>query len=286
MGSKRPIKKVKKRNPNLRLVKNEETVREPKKKKKRQKDEKPEKLRFGRSKRLIILASIFLGLLFLVAGSYLYIVNNYKVTTVHVEGNIHYTSEEIKDMVMGGRFGDNSIFLTMKYRDKGVDDVPFVETMDVSIEAKDTIRITVYEKALAGYVMYLGRCVYFDKDGIVVETSEEQTAGVPQVTGLAFDHVILHEPLPVDKPELFDEILNITQQLAKYSLVADRIYFDSSYQVTLYFGEAKVALGENEDIDEKIQKLQYILPSLLGKSGTLDMRIYSEDVKSYSFEKD
>ncbi|MDE7233051.1 MAG: cell division protein FtsQ/DivIB [Lachnospiraceae bacterium] len=286
MGSKKPIKKVKKRNPNLRLVKNEETVREPKKKKKRQRSEKQEKLRFGRSKRLFILASIFLGLLFLVTGSYFYIVNNYKVTTVHVEGNIHYTSEEIKDMVMEGRFGDNSIFLTMKYRDKGVDDVPFVETMDVSIEARDTIRITVYEKALAGYVMYLGRCVYFDKDGIVVETSEEQTAGVPQVTGLAFDHVILHEPLPVDKPELFDEILNITQQLAKYSLVADRIYFDSSYQVTLYFGEAKVALGENEDIDEKIQKLQYILPSLLGKSGTLDMRVYSEDVKSYSFEQD
>ena len=283
MGSKKPTKKVKKRNPNLRLVKSEETVREPKK---RQKKEKKEKLRFGRSKRLVILASIFLVLFFLAAGSYLYIVKNYKVTTVHVEGNIHYTSEEIKDMVMGGRFGDNSIFLTMKYRDKGVDDVPFVETMDVSIEAKDTIRITVYEKALAGYVMYLGRCVYFDKDGIVVETSEEQTEGVPQVTGLVFDHVILHEPLPVDEPQLFDEILNITQQLAKYSLVADRIYFDSSYQVTLYFGEAKVELGENKDIDEKIQKLQYILPSLMGKSGTLDMREYSEDIKTYSFEQD
>ena len=283
MGSKKPTKKVKKRNPNLRLVKSEETVRKPKK---RQKEEKQEKLRFGRSKRVLILASILLVLFFLVTGSYLYIVNNYKVTTVHVEGNIHYTSEEIKDMVMGGRFGDNSIFLTMKYRDKGVDDVPFVETMDVSIEAKDTIRITVYEKALAGYVMYLGRCVYFDKDGIVVETSEEKTEGIPQVTGLAFDHVILHEPLPVDEPELFDEILNITQQLAKYSLVADRIYFDSSYQVTLYFGEAKVALGENKDIDEKIQKLQYILPSLLGKSGTLDMREYSEDTKTYSFEQD
>ena len=283
MGSKKPTKKVKKRNPNLRLVKSEETVRKPKK---RQKEERQEKLRFGRSKRVLILASILLVLLFLVTGSYLYIVNNYKVTTVHVEGNIHYTSEEIKDMVMGGRFGDNSIFLTMKYRDKGVDDVPFVETMDVSIEAKDTIRITVYEKALAGYVMYLGRCVYFDKDGIVVETSEEKTEGIPQVTGLAFDHVILHEPLPVDEPELFDEILNITQQLAKYSLVADRIYFDSSYQVTLYFGEAKVALGENKDIDEKIQKLQYILPSLLGKSGTLDMREYSEDIKTYSFEQD
>lgn len=286
MGSKKPIKKVKKRNPNLRLVKSEETVREPKRKKKAQKREKQEKLRFGRSKRVIILGSIFLLLFLLVTGSYLYIVNNYKVTTVHVEGNIHYTSEEIKDMVMGGRFGDNSLFLTLKYQDKGIEDVPFVETMDVSIEAKDTIRITVYEKALAGYVMYLGRCVYFDKDGIVVETSEEQTAGVPQVTGLSFDYVILHEPLPVDEPEVFDEILNITQQLSKYSLAADRIYFDSTYQVTLYFGEVKVALGENKDIDEKIQKLQYILPSLLGKSGTLDMREYSEDIKTYSFEQD
>lgn len=286
MGSRKSIRKVKNKNSKLRLVKNEERIKEPKKKKKRQRREGQEKLRFGKSKRVVILASILFLLLFLAVVSYLYIINNYKVTTVHVEGNVHYTSEEIKDMVMEGRFGDNSLFLTLKYRDKGVDDVPFVETMDVSIEARDTIRITVYEKALAGYVMYLGRCVYFDKDGIVVETSEKQTAGVPQVTGLSFDHVVLYEQLPVDKPELFEEILNITQQLDKYSLAADRIYFDSTYQVTLYFGDAKVDLGENKDIDEKIQKLQYILPSLLGKNGTLDMREYSEDTKTYSFEKD
>ena len=53
MGSKKPTKKVKKRNPNLRLVKSEETVRKPKK---RQKEERQEKLRFGRSKRVLILA--------------------------------------------------------------------------------------------------------------------------------------------------------------------------------------------------------------------------------------
>jgi cell division protein FtsQ len=156
----------------------------------------------------------------------------------------------------------------------------------VSIESKDTIRITVYEKALAGYVSYLGRYVYFDKDGIVVETSEEKTEGVPLVTGLQFDHVILHEPLPVEQPEVFDEILNITQQLAKYDLSADKIYFDSDYEVTLIFGEARISLGTNDDLDEKIMKLQYILPDLQGKSGVLDMREYSEDTKTYTFEQD
>lgn len=287
MSDKTTVKKKKKTNPNLRLIKNGDT-QEPKKKKRRirKREEKPEKVRFGKAKRVGILLTVFLSLFLILAGGYFYIIHNYKVTTVHVDGSIHYTNEEIMEMVMGGRFGDNSLFLSLKYRDKGIEGVPFIETMDVAIEAKDTIRITVYEKALAGYVRYLGRYVYFDKDGIVVETSLEETAGIPQVTGLSFDHVILHERLPVDKPELFDEILNITQQLAKYSLTADKIYFNSAYEVTLYFGEAKIALGENKDIDEKIMKLQYILPDLLGKSGTLNMREYSEDTKTYSFEQD
>ena len=128
--------------------------------------------------------------------------------------------------------------------------------------------------------------MYFDKDGIVVEASTEKTEGVPQVTGLKFDHVILHERLPVERKEVFDEVLNITQQLERNSMSADRIYFDSDYRVTLMFGEAKVALGDDGYIDEKIMKLQYILPDLLGKKGTLDMRVYSEDTKSYTFELD
>jgi cell division protein FtsQ len=273
----------KKRNPNLKLVKNEK--QKPVRSRK-QREEKQEKIRFGRTKRLLIMTIVSVCLIAALAGGYAYIVRNYTVTTVHVEGNVHYTNEEIMDMVMGGRYGNNSLFLALKYRDKGIDDIPFIQTMDVSIESKDTIRITVYEKALAGYVSYLGRYVYFDKDGIVVETSEEKTEGVPLVTGLQFDHVILHEPLPVEQPEVFDEILNITQQLAKYDLSADKIYFDSDYEVTLIFGEARISLGTNDDLDEKIMKLQYILPDLQGKSGVLDMREYSEDTKTYTFEQD
>ena len=282
MSNKKTVRKVKKRNPNLRLVKNGDLQPE----KSRKSRDVQEKIRFNRSKRIGIVAGICILLLTLLFGGYFYIVKNYTITTVYVEGNIHYTNEEIMDMVMGGRYGDNSLFLSMKYRDKGIDNIPFIQTMDVSIEAKDTVRITVYEKALAGYVFYLGRYVYFDKDGIVVETSEEKTAGIPQVTGLSFDYVVLHEALPVEKPEVFDDILNISQQLSKYSLLADKIYFDSNYQVTLIFGDAKIAIGDSQDIDEKIMTLQYLLPSLVGKSGTLDMREYSEDTTTYSFEQD
>ncbi len=280
MSNKKAVNKVKRKNPNLRLVKNDDMKPES------SNSGRKEKVRFGKTKRTMILSAVLLSLLGFLIAAYIYIINNYTVTTVHVEGNIHYTNEEIMEMVMGGAYGDNSLLLSLKYRDKGIENIPFIEMMDVTVEARDTIRITVYEKALAGYVAYLGRYVYFDKDGIVVETSTEKTEGIPQVTGLKFDHVILHERLPVEKPEVFAEILNITQQLDKYSMSADKIYFDANYQITLLFGEARVALGNDIYIEEKIMKLQYILPDLLGKSGVLDMREYSEDTKSYSFEQD
>lgn len=86
---------------------------------------------------------------------YWYITANYTVTNVYVEGNVHYSNEEIMDMVMSGRYGNNSLILSLKYRDKSIEGIPFVEKMDVSVLDPHTVKIEVYEKALAGYVEYL-----------------------------------------------------------------------------------------------------------------------------------
>ncbi len=277
MGSKRVVRKVNKRNPNLRLVKSDTG-------KEKQKEQK-EKVRFGKGKRIAVLSALICLFFGALVGGYLYIMDNYTITTVYVDGNIHYTNEEIMDMVMEGKYGNNSLFLSLKYRDKGIDNIPFIETMDVTIEEKDTVRITVYEKAIAGYVSYLGRYMYFDNDGIVVETSEEATPGIPQVTGLSYDYVILHEPLPVENQDVFQNILNITHMLSKYSLSVDKIYFSPDYQVTLIFGNVQIAMGDSSDLDEKISKLQYLLPRLEGKEGVVDMREYTEETDKISFKE-
>lgn len=227
-------------------------------------------------------AAFFLGLI----CAYRYVIANYTVTTVYVEGNVHYTNEEIIEMVMEGYYGNNSLLLSVKYKDKSIVGVPFVEKMDVSVLDPHTIKIEVYEKAIAGYVEYLERYMYFDKDGIVVESSLEKTEGVPLVTGLNFDHVVLYEPLPVEDESIFRSILSITQLVNKYNLSTDRIYFGNDGTLTLYFGDVRAALGTDENLDEKIMKLQYMLPELQGKKGTLRMENYSEDTKNISFELD
>lgn len=214
-----------------------------------------------------------------------YISDNYTVTNVYVTGNTHYTNEEIMDMVMDGRFGHNSVYLSVKYRNKSIEDIPFIQKMSVEILSPDTIRINVFEKAVAGYIQYLGRYMYFDRDGIVVESSLESSNDVPLVLGLSFDHVIIHEKLPVENESVFAEILDITKLLSKYDLHAEKIFFDSEYDVYLYFGGVEVSLGTRDFIDEKIIQLQYILPSLEGKNGILEMKDYDEDTTNITFEE-
>ena len=86
--------------------------------------------------------------------------------------------------------------------------------------------------------------------------------------------------------KIFKKILSITQLLEKYELTADKIFFDSDYDLTLYFGGVRVTLGSSDEIDEKIMRLQYILPQLEGKSGTLRMENHTEDTKNTTFDED
>lgn len=227
---------------------------------------------------------IILGIFALMTLCILLVFRIFTVDTVTVEGNVHYSTEEIQDMVLGGRWGRNSIYLALKYRNKEITDIPFIESMNVKITAADSVKITVYEKAMAGYVEYLGQYFYFDKDGTIVESSDVKTLGIPQIMGLSFDHIVLLEKLPVEDDSIFKQILELTQLLNKYEIKADKIYFDKFDQITLYYDEARVKLGSTTHIDEKIMKLKQILPELEGKKGVLRLENYTTDSKNITFE--
>lgn len=236
-------------------------------------------MKAGNKKKLVFALAVIAALLATFAA-YLFIEDYFKVENVEVIGAERYSEDEIKEMVMEGRFGNNSLFLRLKYKDKEIDDIPFVEKMDVKIEDPKSITINVYEKAIAGYVEYLGHYMYFDKDGIIVESSTRMIEGIPFVTGLKFDHCVMYEPLPIENKEIFSEILSLTQLMEKYDIKTDRIYFDRDQEITLFFDTARVFLGSFDNIDDKMIRLQYIIPKLKGLTGVLHMENYSQDAKN------
>lgn len=240
-----------------------------------------ERTRFQQKTFLLILVII---LILLAAGAYGVITTQFVVTDVTVDGNEHYTDEQIREMVLPGGIRNNSLYLSLLYRKKEIKDIPFIESMDVSIVNRNTIHVDVYEKTLAGCVNYLGSYLYFDKDGIVVESDAKLTEGVPEIKGLHFDHIVMHEQLPVENPEIFKEILKVTQLFGKYEISADKIYFSPAGEVTAYFDKARVSLGTDQNIDEKVMQLASILPELAGKSGVLHMENYDASTTKITFQ--
>lgn len=240
----------------------------------------------GKRRKWGILLLVLLAAAAALLGAAYYLLTKYRIETVYVEGNLHYTKEEIMEIVMDGPLGDNSLYLSMKYKNEGVDNIPFVAAMNVEVLTADTIKIKVFEKSLAGFIEYLGKYMYFDKEGTIVESSSVKTVGIPEITGIAFEYVVVGEVLPVEDDGIFSNILTLTQTLSKYSLTADRIYFDSQGAMTIFFGEVKVAFGKDNLLDEKIMRLKNILPGLEGQKGTLRMENYNENTKVTTFEPD
>ncbi len=240
-----------------------------------------------RNRKLIGFAAAGLSVL-LVILALLLLEQYFTVRKVNVTGSVHYSKKEIEEMVMDSPLTRNSLVLKLKYRNRPIEDVPFVERMDVVIDSPEEITINVYEKAIAGYIEYLGRYMYFDKDGIIVESSPQESSTVPFVTGLKFRECVMYEPLPVENRTIFSEILSITQLMTKYHIDADRIYFGADQSITLHFNTARVSIGQFDNIDEKMIRLQYIVPELTGMKGVLHMENYSEeDADHYiAFETD
>ena len=236
---------------------------------------------------IVIALAVIAGILYAVY----YVLTHYRIDPekIVVEGNTHYTSSEIKDMVMDGPLGDNSLFLSLKYKNKKITDVPFVDAISVNVQSNDSIRIVVFEKALAGYVSYLDHYIYFDKDGYVVESSGVLTKGIPQVTGIAFNRVEIGKRLGSENGDLsiFDKTLDLTKLMTKYDLTVDRINFHDNGEVTLFFGNVRVNLGtDSQHLEDKVMNLPTFMDTLTGLSGVLDMREYDETNGIYVFTSD
>ncbi|MDO4262346.1 MAG: cell division protein FtsQ/DivIB [Eubacteriales bacterium] len=208
----------------------------------------------------------------------------FRVRQVTVTGNVYYTKEEIVALLLDEENLSNTLLAYLKYQYMDHPVIPFVDDFEVTMDSWQSLRIRVYEKSIVGYVRYLGQNVYFDKDGIVVESSAEELDGVPRISGLSFDQLTMHQPLSVEDPDIFSTILSITQLLTKYDLKPDEIRFGTAGELYLQMGDVRVALGQGEHLDEKVSRLKQLESDLADKSGTLHMENYTDETTHISLE--
>ena len=208
-----------------------------------------------------------------------------RIKTIKVIGNNRYTSEEMVSKVFSDRWDTNAFYCFWKDKTKPHKQIPFVQRYDINWEGPLAVSITVYEKNIVGYVDYMSSHMYFDKDGIVVESTTENLEGIPRIMGLTFGSIVLYKELPVQNMHVFNDILNLTGSLSDNEIKCDEIAYDDLLNATLKMGDIQVYLGSNKDMEMKIYTLKDILPNLEGLKGTLNLSDYNEstDHESYIF---
>jgi len=222
-------------------------------------------------KQMIVILSV---LALLAAGIWGY--NSFRLKKITVEGLTRYTKEEFLNKLESDvLFGLTPVYCIQD--SLAQNNIPFVEKYEIEYMDSHTARIIVHEKRVTGCVVVMGRYMFFDKDGIVVETSDSRLEGIPVITGLKFDEIVLYKKLTVQKQSLFDTILELTRLTEQKGIVTNEISFDSNYEVTLYLEEITVLLGKRTSYDEQINALSGILESLQGRTGVIDMQNYTKE---------
>lgn len=240
-----------------------------------------------RKKRRKIGLYILLILILLIAAGVFIVMNVFTVENVVVEGNELYSSTQIETMVLNDEYSWNSLYVDLKYRFVDIGEVPFVDTMEVSLDNPHTVHIKVYEKGMLGYLYInsIGQNAYFDKDGFVVETSTEVIDGVPKITGISCEEVVLYEKLQLENSDILRDLLNLTQTLKKYNLLPDEIQYDSNMEPVLYYGTIQVKIGSEDNLSQKVVRLSIILPQLDGLSGTLHLETWTPETTDIIWDR-
>ena len=231
----------------------------------------------------LILVSVIVIALFVIFGLF-------HIRQVDVVGNEYYSAEEIQKMVMSDSLSENSLYLTWKYsQPDAAKDLTFLSAVDVSMINPYHIQIKVYEKSIVGYLMYSGSMVYFDKDGVVVEISQETREGIPAYSGIAISEPKVSEKIPVADEDFQNDIISEAQMIQEIlfqnGIEPKEIHYDDKQQLILYFANNRVMLGDNSYMEEKLSNLQALMPQMEDLSGTLHMENYTAGTTTITFKK-
>lgn len=236
----------------------------------------------SRETKKILAGVIGAGILVAVIAFFSY----YKVDSIEVRGTTHYTDEEVKKMVLRGPLASNSVLAPWLYSTTNTGDIAYVDAFKVTQLNRSTICISVKEKKTVGCIKYLDSYIYFDRNGTFVEESQTRDETVPYFDGIQVNSIVMDEKLDIKGDTVLNTAVALSTIFQKNDIIPDHIQFDSSYSISLIYGDITVQLGKDEDLEEKMNRVIAILPKIQGKKGILHMESVSTDTNTFEEEQE
>ena len=91
--------------------------------------------------------------------------------------------------------------------------------------------------------------------------------------------------LPIKGKTVLNTAVSLARIFEKNESIPDHIIFDENYQITLQYGDIQVELGQDQYLEEKMEKVIAILPLIQGKKGILHLENISDSMQNVTFEE-
>ena len=134
------------------------------------------------------------------------------------------------------------------------------------------------------YIEYMHSYMEIDKDMNVTGSSEEVPDGLPKVTGLSFEQIVVGSHLDVTNKEAAKYAMKLVDCIHKNDLEIAEVYVSPDLTATLYVGNVKILMGTDVETEEKLHDLRDFFDDVKNENGVLDMQELSKNNLGYSFK--
>ncbi len=215
----------------------------------------------------------------------------FRLKTVIVSGSLHNTPDEITALILERPIAENTILAKLFNTNRKIEAPGFVDSINTEILGRDKVRVTVTERTFVGCLPAGAFWWYFDASGKVLANASDRTEGehVPSVEGIDFRG----DPeigcyLSVMNTKVFSMLAMLRGRIdLNPDMMPDRVVFDESGAMSLYYGDVTVLMGTGEKMEMRLKQLSGVMQELLGGgySGTLHLETYDGSQAGLIFDK-
>ena len=176
----------------------------------------------------------------------------FTVDTIDVQGNKYFTDEEISNMAHAST-GQNIIYKLNKgnmlnYLEKN----PYIEEVRVYRKLPSTIVINVKERIQIAALTYGDQFLIIDNKGTLLRITKTKPK-LTIVTGFKVKKVKLGEPVEVNSPDLFKELLSLLKSMEAGDVYFTKINITELF-ITANVYDSLVVKSKYKDLKDNIDK--------------------------------
>ncbi len=200
----------------------------------------------------------------------------FRIKKVTVEGNTFYSQTQMAEMFQSHFWERNILSFWLLDKLSLTPEPDFVREYEVSYPSLNELHIKLYEKTIIAGIAYTNQYIYFDKDGMVLQSTQKPREDIPLFETKSLTTFTLYEKVQMEDEELLRQIMNLSYLFRHYKVSWDRVQFNDKNEAFLYVDKIKISLGRKENYDEQISALPSILKPMLERKyeGEIDMTNY------------